>query len=101
MSSVYCRGGNKLMFDVADHYIQNGNTHIFTMFFSHPPKKIRVETCSVKKKSVEHTKTKTVLKTRTTINTSVKKCSCKFFTSKCISAQSKVSKNLYKELGYE
>lgn len=50
MSSVYCRSGNKLVFDVADHYVQNGNTHIFTMFFSHPPKKSEWKLAQSKKK---------------------------------------------------
>jgi hypothetical protein len=76
-------------------------THIFTMFFNHPQKNQTGNFQRKEKKNVEHTKTKTMLKTRTTISTSVKKCSCKFFTSKRISAQSKVNKNLYKELGQE
>ena len=36
MSSVYCRGGNELVFDVADHYVQNG-THTYLPFFQSPP----------------------------------------------------------------
>jgi hypothetical protein len=37
MSSVYCRGGNKLVCDVADHYAQNG-THTYLLRFSVTPK---------------------------------------------------------------
>lgn len=54
MSSVYCRGGNKLVFDVADHYVQNGNTHIFTMFFNHPQLNQTGNLRSQKKKCVTH-----------------------------------------------
>ena len=92
MSSVYCRGGIKLVFDVADHYVQNG-THTYLPCFSITPQKNQTGNLRSQKKKV--------LKTRTTVCTGVKKCSYKFFTSKCVSAQSKVSSNLYKELSHE
>jgi hypothetical protein len=49
MSSVYCRGWNKLVFDMADHYVQNG-THTYLVCFSVTPQKNQTGNLCSKKK---------------------------------------------------